>query len=75
MLDVPVVVLAQSHGVLLVWLKVVVSVPMDRERLPAGLARDDHETEMDGKSARTSERKVGVAAEPVVGPARTRFAL
>ena len=72
-LDVPVVVLAQSHGVLLVWLKVVVSVPMDRERLPAGLARDDHG--MDGKSARTRERKVGVAAEPVAGPARTRFAL
>ena len=73
MLDVLVVVLAQSHGVLLVWLKVVVSVPMDSVRLPAGLARDDHG--MDGKSARTSERKVGVAAEPVAGPARTRFAL
>ena len=70
-LDVPVVVLAQSHGVLLVWLKVVVSVPIDKVRFPAGLARDDQGIE--GKSAITSVRNVGVAADPLVGPARTRF--
>ena len=120
---VPVVVFAQSQTVLAVWLKVVVSVPMDRERLPVGLARDDHAVllaeiaaatkasvailvelspvvwvvavvpfgkagvperldavpdvlaALFGISAETNARKVGVAADPVVGPARIRFAL